>query len=181
MEFKTYRFGEITVNFDKKRIPLSGAQREKHRGTYRYYGAQGVIDYIDDYIFDGTYLLIAEDGENVKSKKQNIAQIATGQFWVNNHAHVLTGQPDYPTEYIYMMFKSTKVKDVVTGAAQPKISQARLSNKKIIIPSKDLVKAYCVKVDPMFKQILNLEQQIVLLNEARDRLLPKLMNGEIEV
>ena len=69
MEFKTYRFGEITVNFDKKRIPLSGAQREKRRGTYRYYGAQGVIDYIDDYIFDGTYLLIAEDGENLKSKK----------------------------------------------------------------------------------------------------------------
>ena len=80
-----------------------------------------------------------------------------------------------------MMFKSTKVKDVVTGAAQPKISQARLSNKKIIVPSKQLVSAYCDITGPMFKEIINLEHQITVLKEARDRLLPKLMSGEIEV
>ena len=91
MNFKSYRFDEITINFDKKRIPLSAAQRKKRHGIYRYYGAQGVIDYIDDYIFDGTFLLIAEDGENLKSQKQNIAQIATGKFWVNNHAHIVQG------------------------------------------------------------------------------------------
>ncbi len=80
MRLKEYRFDDITINYDKRRIPLSGGQREKRRGIYRYYGAQSVIDYIDDFIFDGTYLLIAEDGENLKSKKQNIAQIADGQF-----------------------------------------------------------------------------------------------------
>ena len=74
-------FGDVTDNFDKKRIPLSGSQRDARKGQYRYYGAQGVIDYIDDFIFDGTYLLIAEDGENLKSQKQNIAQIVEGKFW----------------------------------------------------------------------------------------------------
>ena len=97
METKKYRFDEVTINFDKKRIPLSSAQREKRQGTFRYYGAQGVIDHVDDYIFDGTYLLIAEDGENLKSKKQNIAQVVDGQFWVNNHAHIVQGNEQCDT------------------------------------------------------------------------------------
>lgn len=89
MQTNHYKFSEIAINFDKKRIPLSTMEREKRKGEYRYYGAQGIIDYIDDYIFDGKYLLIAEDGENLKSNKQNIAQIVNGKFWVNNHAHIM--------------------------------------------------------------------------------------------
>lgn len=100
MELREYRLDEVTINFDKKRVPLSGAQREKKQGKYRYYGAQGIIDYIDDFIFDGTYLLIAEDGENLKSKKQNIAQVVEGQFWVNNHAHVVQGNGLCDTRYL---------------------------------------------------------------------------------
>ena len=99
MELKEYRFDEVTVNFDKKRVPLSSAQRERRQGKYRYYGAQGVIDHIDDFIFDGIYLLIAEDGENLKSKKQNIAQVVEGQFWVNNHAHIVQGNELCDTRY----------------------------------------------------------------------------------
>lgn len=134
MEFKTYRFDEVTINFDKKRIPLSGSQREKRRGTYRYYGAQGVIDYIDDYIFDGTYLLIAEDGENLKSKKQNIAQIATGQFWVNNHAHIVQGNELCDTRFLCYLLNSMDLSGYVTGSAQPKLSQANLNAVTINIP-----------------------------------------------
>ena len=172
---------DVVVYHDKKRKPLSGMQRAEMQGQYRYYGAASILDYVNDYLFDGTYLLLGEDGTVVTEDGFPILQYVTGKFWANNHAHVLTGQPDYPTEYLYMMFKATKVKDVVTGAAQPKISQARLSNKKMIIPCKELVRAYCDQVNPIFKQILNLEQQIILHKEARDRLLPKLMNGEIEV
>ena len=80
METKKYRFDEVTINFDKKRIPLSSAQREKKQGTFRYYGAQGVIDHVDDYIFDGTYLLIAEDGENLKSKSRTLRRLLTDNF-----------------------------------------------------------------------------------------------------
>ena len=160
---------------------MSGMQRAEMQGEYRYYGAASILDYVNDYLFDGTYLLLGEDGTVVTEDGFPVLQYVTGKFWVNNHAHVLTGQPGYPTEYLYMMFKSTKVKDVVTGAAQPKISQARLSNKKIIVPSKQLVSAYCDITGPMFKDIINLEHQITVLKEARDRLLPKLMSGEIEV
>lgn len=172
---------DVVIYHDKKRKPLSGMQRAEMQGEYRYYGAASILDYVNDYLFDGTYLLLGEDGTVVTEDGFPVLQHVTGKFWVNNHAHVLTGQPGYPTEYLYMMFKSTKVKDVVTGAAQPKISQARLSNKKIIVPSKQLVSAYCDITGPMFKEIINLEHQITVLKEARDRLLPKLMSGEIEV
>ena len=172
---------DVVIYHDKKRKPLSGMQRAEMQGEYRYYGAASILDYVNDYLFDGTYLLLGEDGTVVTEDGFPVLQYVTGKFWVNNHAHVLTGQPGYPTEYLYMMFKSTKVKDVVTGAAQPKISQARLSNKKIIVPSKQLVSAYCDITGPMFKEIINLERQITVLKEARDRLLPKLMSGEIEV
>ena len=172
---------DIVVYHDKKRKPLSGMQRAEMQGKYRYYGAAGILDYVNNYLFDGTYLLLGEDGTVITEDGYPILQYVTGKFWVNNHAHVLTGKQDYPTEYLYMMFKATKVRDVVTGVAQPKISQARLSNKKTIIPNKEIVCNYCSIVSPMFEQILTLEHQTELLKEARDRLLPKLMSGELEV
>ena len=134
MELKEYRFDEVTINFDKKRVPLSGAQREKRQGKYRYYGAQGVIDHIDDFIFDGTYLLIAEDGENLKSKKQNIAQVVEGQFWVNNHAHIVQGNELCDTRYLCYLLNSMDLSGYVTGSAQPKLSQANLNAVTLCLP-----------------------------------------------
>lgn len=135
MELKEYRFDEVTINFDKKRVPLSGAQREKRKGDFRYYGAQGVIDHIDDFIFDGTYLLIAEDGENLKSKKQNIAQVVEGQFWVNNHAHIVQGNELCNTRYLCYLLNSMDLSGYVTGSAQPKLSQANLNAVTLFLPS----------------------------------------------
>ena len=134
MELKEYRFGEVTINFDKKRVPLSGAQREKRQGNFRYYGAQGVIDHIDDFIFDGTYLLIAEDGENLKSKKQNIAQVVDGQFWVNNHAHIVQGNELCNTRYLCYLLNSMDLSGYITGSAQPKLSQANLNTVTLFLP-----------------------------------------------
>ena len=135
MELKEYRFDEVTDNFDKKRIPLSSAQRKKRQGKYRYYGAQGVIDHIDDFIFDGTYLLIAEDGENLKSKKQNIAQVVDGQFWVNNHAHIVQGNELCDTRYLCYLLNSMDLSGYVTGSAQPKLSQANLNAVTLLLPT----------------------------------------------
>ena len=135
METKKYRFDEVTINFDKKRIPLSSAQREKRQGTFRYYGAQGVIDHVDDYIFDGTYLLIAEDGENLKSKKQNIAQVVDGQFWVNNHAHIVQGNEQCDTRFLCYLINSMDLSGYVTGSAQPKLSQANLNAVTLSLPT----------------------------------------------
>ena len=140
MKRKEYRFDEVSINYDKKRIPLSGAQRAKRPGMYRYYGAQGVIDYIDDYIFDGIYLLIAEDGENLKSKKQNIAQVVDGRFWVNNHAHIVQGNSLCETRYLCYLLNSMDLSGYITGSAQPKLNQANLLAIELRLPCLEVQK-----------------------------------------
>lgn len=138
MNCKTYRLGDVINNFDKKRVPLSSMQRANRQGQYRYFGAQGVIDYIDDYIFDGTYMLVAEDGENLKSKKQNIAQIVSGQFWVNNHAHILQVKGDFNLYYLCYLINSMDLSGYITGSAQPKLSQANLNAITVELPDKEM-------------------------------------------
>ena len=163
MELKEYQFDQITVNFDKKRVPLSGAQREKRRGKYRYYGAQGIIDYIDDYIFDGTYLLIAEDGENLKSKKQNIAQIVEGQFWVNNHAHVVQGNEFCDTRYLCYLLNSMDLSGYITGSAQPKLSQSNLNAITLFLPRID-------KQHKIVEYLYMLDKKITINQQINDNL-----------
>lgn len=150
MELQEYRFDEISNNYDKKRVPLSSTQRAKRKGNYRYYGAQGVIDYIDDYIFDGMFVLIAEDGENLKSKKQNIARVVNGQFWVNNHAHIVTGNDLCDTRYLCYLINSMDLSGYVTGSAQPKLSQANLNAVTLTLPPIEVQKKivdYLNKID----------------------------------
>ena len=166
MELQEYRFDEVSNNYDKKRVPLSSAQRAKRKGNYRYYGAQGVIDHIDDYIFDGTFVLIAEDGENLKSKKQNIAQVVKGQFWVNNHAHIVTGNDLCDTYYLCYLINSMDLSGYITGSAQPKLSQANLNAVTLALPPIEVQKkivGYLNKIDEKIEvntQInKNLEQQ----------------------
>ena len=123
---------------DYKRVPLSSKERSMRKGIYPYYGAQGVIDYIDDYIFDGTYLLIAEDGENLKSQKQNIAQLASGKYWVNNHAHILESNGASDIRYLCYLLNSMDISGYITGSAQPKLNQANLVSIGLKLPPLEL-------------------------------------------
>lgn len=150
-------FGDVTENFDKKRIPLSGSQRDARKGQYRYYGAQGVIDYIDDFIFDGTYLLIAEDGENLKSQKQNIAQIVEGKFWVNNHAHIVKSNGLCDLRYLCYCINTMDVSGYITGSAQPKLSQANLNAIPLQLPE--------INVQHKIADFLQMLDQKILINE----------------
>ena len=134
-EWKEYRLGDVVNILDNKRIPLSSKERSIRNGLYPYYGAQGIIDYIDDYIFDGTYLLIAEDGENLKSHKQGISQIAKGKFWVNNHAHILESNGKSDIRYICYLLNSIDISGYITGSAQPKLNQENLRSITIKLPS----------------------------------------------
>ena len=166
MTFSNVSFGDVTDDFDKKRIPLSAAQREKRQGKYRYYGAQGVIDWIDDYIFDGTYLLIAEDGENLKSKKSNIAQLASGKFWVNNHAHVIQCKKGYDIRYLCYLINLTDLSGYITGSAQPKLSQSSMNAIVLPMPKFEIQKEVADFIEKFDKKIQinekvndNLQQQ----------------------
>ena len=173
---------EIIEIHDSKRIPLSGAQRNKmEKKIYPYYGAAALMDYVDEYIFDGKYLLLGEDGTVVDDAGFPILQYVWGQFWVNNHAHILTGKLGYNVESLYMLFKQTPVKSIVTGAVQPKISQANLKSIPVVIPPANLIIAFNNQVNEMFALIRNIEEENKSLSTLRDSLLPKLMSGEIDV
>lgn len=174
--------GEIIEIHDSKRIPLSGAERAKmEKKTYPYYGAAALMDYVDDYIFDGKYLLFGEDGTVVDEAGYPILQYVWGKFWVNNHAHVLTGKLGFDVESLYMLFKQTPVKAIVTGAVQPKISQANLRSIQVVIPPQKLVMDYNNQIAPLFTLMRTNEEANKSLSALRDTLLPKLMSGEIDV
>lgn len=153
-----YKFSEVTINYDKQRIPLSSMERQNRKGKIRYFGAQGVIDYIDDYIFDGKYLLIAEDGENLKSNKQNIAQVVTGKFWVNNHAHIIQTNDKCDINYLNYYLNSIDLTGYITGSAQPKLNQANLNNILLNLPN--------LKIQQKIVSILLLLDKKIKLNNA---------------
>lgn len=174
--------GEIVEIHDSKRIPLSGSQRSKmEKRIYPYYGAASLMDYVDEYIFDGKYLLLGEDGTVVDDTGYPILQYVWGQFWVNNHAHILTGKLGFNVESLLLLFKRTPVKSIVTGAVQPKISQANLRSIQVVIPPQTDLDAFNELICPLFDQIRQNQDQNKALASMRDALLPKLMSGEIDV
>lgn len=118
---------DIIEIHDSKRSHLSGqAQQKMENKTYPYYGTESLMDYVDDYIFDGKYLLLGEDGTVIDSEGYPILQYVWGKFWINNHAHILTGKKGFNVESLMLLFKKTPVNSIVTGAVQPKICQANL-------------------------------------------------------
>ena len=172
---------EIIELHDSKRIPLSSRERANLAKIYTYYGATSVMDYVDRYLFDGIYLLLGEDGTVVDSKGFPILQYVEGKFWVNNHAHIITGKNGFTVETLYLLFSLTNVQSIVTGAVQPKISQANLNKVPVIIPSEAELLAFDSIVKPIFAQIRNLRTENKRLATVRDTLLPRLMSGELEV
>ena len=172
---------EIVELQDSKRIPLSSRERADLAKIYPYYGATSVMDYVDRYLFDGIYLLLGEDGTVVDSKGFPILQYVEGKFWVNNHAHIITGKNGFSVELLYLLFSLTSVQSIVTGAVQPKISQANLNKVPVIIPSEDELKAFDTTIQPLFAQIRNLRAENDRLATTRATLLPKLMSGELDV
>jgi len=175
------KVGDFVTFYDKQRKPLSSMQRMNMEKIYPYYGAASLMDYVDNYLFDGIYLLFGEDGTVITPDNHPVLQYVWGKFWVNNHAHVLRGKDRISTEFLYVLFRNITISDVVTGVAQPKISQGRLSEKMAMLPPITLIEKWSSIAGTYFFQLRNLSSQIRLLTEARDRLLPKLMSGEIAV
>ena len=128
------RFGDASINRDGERIPVSSSERENRAKTYDYYGASGVIDKIDGFLFDKTLLLIGEDGANLINRSTPIAFLAHGKYWVNNHAHVIdTTHPELVT-YLALFINAISLEPYVTGTAQPKMNQAKLNSIVIALP-----------------------------------------------
>lgn len=134
-QWQSVELGSIIDIFDSIRVPLNSQQRSERQGKYPYYGASGIIDSIDDYLFDGEYILVAEDGENLNSRKLPVAFMARGQFWVNNHAHIIKGKRNVADDrFVIAWFAQADIKGYITGAAQPKLSQANLKRIALSLP-----------------------------------------------
>lgn len=163
VEFELRKLGDLIEIFNNKRVPLSAKQREGLEKIYPYYGAQGIVDYVDDYIFEGKYILIAEDGENLKSNNKSICTLATGKYWVNNHAHIIKGNDKTNTDFLYYKLNSINFAPYITGSAQPKLNKENLLKIELYIPSKEYQ-------DKIAKVLTLLDQKIKINNQINQEL-----------
>jgi type I restriction enzyme S subunit len=131
-EWRIAVLGDLTINHDGKRKPVKESDRRP--GPYPYYGASGIVDYVDGYLFDGEYLLVAEDGENLRTRQTPIAFMARGKSWVNNHAHVLTGNDKADTRFLMYAIEGTDISGYLTGAVMPKLTQGNLNKIELNCP-----------------------------------------------
>ncbi len=173
--------GEVCQNFDSRRVPLSGAERAKRHGRYPYHGAAGVLDHVDEFLFEGVHLLVGEDGSVVDADGRAVRQYVWGQFWVNNHAHVLRGIGGVSTEWLYLYFGVELVDPIVTGAVQPKITQGNLNRLPVVLPPAPVLRAFTDRVDPWFALRRQHDDESRTLTALRDTLLPKLLSGEVRL
>jgi len=179
--WEVVELGDFVDIFDSKRIPLSSSQRAKMQGQYPYYGATSIMDYVNDYIFDGEYLLIAEDGSVMGDDGLAIVQYIWGKTWVNNHAHVLLPKDSSNKDYLYFLLKSISVIQIMTGSIQKKITQDNLLGVKFALPDKETLKLFSEFARPIRQRIFSLTEESQTLTELRDWLLPMLMNGQVQV
>lgn len=174
--------GDFTNILNTQRVPLSSMQRSTRKGLFPYYGASGIIDNIDNYIFDGEYVIVSEDGENLRSRNTPIAFSAVGKFWVNNHAHILQGQFDGINELIICHFSQLNMSPYLTGAAQPKLNKQNLLLVKIPIPiNKNIADEVFSEFHSLSRMSISNTMENQTLTTLRDTLLPKLISGEVRV
>ena len=179
-DYNIVKLNEVADNFDSKRKPMSNRERKQHRGIYPYYGATSIIDYVDDYIFDDTYLLMGEDGTVKTDDGYPVLQYIWGKNWINNHAHVLKGK-NISTELLMFALRKINIENIITGAVQPKINQENMNKIEFVIGSDSKNK----ELEDILKKLMDKSKNIIeenkRLEELRETLLPKLMNGEIDL
>ena len=168
--WKWVRFGSIMINRDSERIPLSVAERSKLEKTFDYYGASGIIDKVDKYLFDKTLLLIGEDGANLLARSTPIAFLAKGKYWVNNHAHVLDSAEDtLSLEYIMYFVNAISLAKYVTGTAQPKMNQEKMNSIPVPLPPLAEQTRIVAKIEELLPYIDRYEQAWSKLEQFNSR------------
>lgn len=174
------RLGICSINRDDARIPISRIERERKDKKYPYYGASGIIDRIDGFTHEGRNLLIGEDGANLLSRSTPIAFIADGQYWVNNHAHVIGFIHDVTLSYCEIYVNAIDLKPYVTGGFQPKLSQGNLNLIPIAFPSIAEQKVIVERVSSIMATIRGLETQTFCIRKQSDSLMESIMREAFE-
>ncbi|MDD8126962.1 restriction endonuclease subunit S [Escherichia coli] len=169
---------------NSRRVPISAVERESRQGVYPYYGASGVIDYVDDYIFDEDLILIAEDGANLLSKSTPLAFVATGKYWVNNHAHII--KPKFHGfKYWAELLSGLDYTVYISGAAQPKLTRDRLASVLVPVPPKDEIQeiiSFIEGIEPDLNRTIDIQKsQIEKLKEYKTTLINSAVTGKIKI
>lgn len=157
-DFEMVKLGDICENLDSQRKPVTKSDRQN--GIYPYYGASGIVDYVEDYIFDGEYLLVSEDGANLLARSTPIAFSITGKNWVNNHAHILKFENRETQILVEWLLNSMNLETYVTGSAQPKLNQANLNRIEFPLPPLSIQREIVDKIESYQKEIDELKQKI---------------------
>ena len=181
---KGWRVGnllDVAELYDSRRKPLSGMQRSAMKKIYPYYGATSIMDYIDNYIFDGIYLLMGEDGSVVTDEGYPFLQYVSGKFWPNNHAHVMQGKNGFTTEMLHCFLLKKNISEIVTGAVQAKISQGNMKKISLVIAPDAILNEFTKILDGIYAKIRCVFSENLKLEIMRDSLLPKLMSGELKI
>lgn len=171
--------GNITTCLDSKRVPLSSKDRENMKGPYPYYGATSEMDSVNEYLFDGDYVLLAEDGSVMDENGFPILQRASGKVWVNNHAHVLQPKKLYGCKLLMFILKNIPIAMIKTGSIQMKVNQENLNTFKVLNIPENLIEKVNTILNPIDSKIIKLKQENQKLTSLRDFLLPMLMNGQV--
>ena len=164
------KFGDLVINRDSERIPVSAEARQTMSGSYDYYGASGVIDKVNDYLFDKPLLLIGEDGANLINRSTPIAFIAHGKYWVNNHAHVLDGINVDFLRYLELYINSIDLRPYITGTAQPKMNQAKMNDIEVWVPPAAEQLRILAKLEELLQFCDQLELKINQLNVMKRKI-----------
>ena len=175
-EIETVRLGDICENLDSKRKPVTKSDRNK--GQYPYYGASGVVDYVDNYLFDEDLLLVSEDGANLLARSTPIAFSVSGKVWVNNHAHVLRFPEMATQRFVEYYLNSVSIANYVTGAAQPKLNQESLNSIEIPLPPLEEQRRIVAEIEGYQKEIVRMESEIVANRELIQATIDAVWNGE---
>ncbi|WP_300924429.1 restriction endonuclease subunit S [uncultured Muribaculum sp.] len=176
--------GELLINRDGERKPVSSAIRSKQTNKiYDYYGAAGVIDKVDSYLFDERLLLVGEDGANLLSRSKNNAFFADGKYWVNNHAHVLDATNKKILDFVAIVINSMKLDDYITGSAQPKLSQDNLNKIPISLPPLAEQERITAEIERWFALIDQIEQGKsdlqATIKQAKSKILDLAIHGKL--
>ena len=180
--WETKTISEISENLDYKRVPVT--KKDRKEGVYPYYGASGIVDYVDGYLFDEDLLLVSEDGANLLARSTPIAFSVSGKIWVNNHAHILRFANIELQKFVEYFFANYDISKYVTGAAQPKFNQKALNNIVVSYPTDiveqrkvvsclDKLKGHCSALEENYKKT------IALCDDMKQAFLRKAFNGEL--
>jgi len=167
--------GQVYENLDSKRIPIEKSDRKT--GSYPYYGASGIVDYVDSYIFDENLLLVSEDGANLVARVTPIAFSVSGKIWVNNHAHVLRFRNTSTQKFVEWYLNNTSIENYITGAAQPKLTQKALNSMHIPLPEASIQEHIVSQIEKEHA-LVNANRQLLEIFEQKIKdAIAKVWNG----